>query len=94
MSGTRFLYGASVVGIQQFIFQTDKLKDIAGASELVHKICTELFKDVVGIGSYDEDSSIVKAAGNIRYVFNDEELCRKVVLEFPRRVMKKRQAFL
>ena len=30
-----YLYGASVQGIQSFIFQTDKLKEIVGASNLV-----------------------------------------------------------
>ena len=32
---TKFLYGASVQGFQRFIFQTNELKDIVGASELV-----------------------------------------------------------
>ena len=36
----KYLYGASVQGIQQFIFQTNELKDIVGASELVEFICT------------------------------------------------------
>ena len=35
---TKYLYGASVQGIQQFIFQTNELKDIVGASELVEFI--------------------------------------------------------
>lgn len=88
MSKTLFLYGASVVGIQQFIFQTDKLKDIAGASELVHQICTHKFYDVVsGRGKYDEEAAIVNAAGNIRYLFDDEQLCRAVVRDFPREVV-------
>lgn len=46
----KYLYGASVQGIQQFIFQTNELKDIVGASELVEFICTKLFKEVVGNG--------------------------------------------
>ena len=33
-----YLYGASVQGIQNFIFQTNELKDIVGASELVAQI--------------------------------------------------------
>lgn len=48
MPETKYLYGASVVGIQQFIFQTDKLKDIAGASEIVQQICTRKFSETVG----------------------------------------------
>ena len=44
----QYLYGAAVQGIQSFIFQTNKLRDIVGASELVNQICTELFEDVAG----------------------------------------------
>ena len=43
-----YLYGASVQGIQDFIFQTNELKDIVGASELVAEICTRLFRDTLG----------------------------------------------
>ena len=35
MDNERYLYGAAVQGIQNFIFQTNELKDIVGASELV-----------------------------------------------------------
>ena len=34
----KYLYGAAVQGIQGFIFQTNKLRDIVGASELVERI--------------------------------------------------------
>lgn len=36
---TKYLYGAEVQGIQGFIFQTNKLREIVGASELVEEIC-------------------------------------------------------
>ena len=61
---TKYLYGASVQGIQQFIFQTNELKDIVGASELVEFICTRLFKEVVGKG-WTEANQIISAAGNV-----------------------------
>lgn len=82
--GTKYLYGAAVQGIQGFIFQTNELKDIVGASELVETICTKEFDEFAVNGDY-----ILKAAGNIKFVFNDEENCRNAVLEFPRRVMTK-----
>ena len=44
---SQYLYGASVQGIQDFIFQTNKLKEIVGASELVESICTDFFKKQV-----------------------------------------------
>ena len=40
-----YLYGAAVQGIQGFIFQTNELKDIVGASELVEEICTKMFAE-------------------------------------------------
>ena len=88
---TRFLYGAAVQGIQGFILQTNKLKEIAGASELVENICTRLFAEQLGKSwealSSDPDA-ILNAAGNIKYIFTDEKVCRKVFLEFPQKVME------
>jgi anaerobic ribonucleoside-triphosphate reductase len=49
----KFLYGAAVQGIQVFIFQTNKLREIVGASELVKEICESLFEETVG-GKYRE----------------------------------------
>ena len=91
---THYLYGASVQGIQGFIFQTNELKDIVGASELVEKICTTAFIEMMNEGlsqnaaTFQEDSAIVMAAGNIKYIFDNEELCKKVVLGFPKKVME------
>lgn len=44
----KYLYGAAIQGIQSFIFQTNKLKDIVGASELVESICTQEFRNLLG----------------------------------------------
>jgi hypothetical protein len=78
----KYLYGAAVQGIQSFIFQTNELKDIVGASELVEQICTKAFDEFAINGDY-----ILKAAGNIKFVFKNEKDCRNAVLEFPRKVM-------
>lgn len=87
MEKCRYLYGASIQGIQSFIFQTDRLKDIVGASELVEQACTEVFRNEF----FDEKTCelIVSAAGNVKCVFPDENMCRKAVLSFPKRVMEK-----
>lgn len=79
----KYLYGAAVQGIQDFIFQTNKLKEIAGASELVAKICTTAF-DCYAINGI----SIVRAAGNIKFLFDNKTDCEKAVLNFPRDVMQ------
>ena len=91
MSETKFLYGAAVQGIQSFIFQTNKLREIVGASELVEEICTTKFKEIVGntFAEYDETKkhgSILHAAGNIKYVFDSEVECKRVVKFFPKTI--------
>ena len=82
----QYLYGAAVQGIQSFIFQTNKLRDIVGASELVNQICTELFEDVAGKADVAY-KKIVMAAGNIKVIFDDKILLEKAVKEFPMRAM-------
>ena len=91
-----YLYGVAVQGIQNFIFQTNKLKDIVGASELVEEICTTLFASTL----YDEDidynvarsrlkedeRAVLFAAGNIKYIFQSWEECERVARVFPQKV--------
>lgn len=79
-----FLYGASIQGIQSFIFQTNKMRDIAGASEIVEQICNHEFNQF----SESEGRYILSAAGNIRYLFKNKGACEKAVREFPRRIEK------
>ena len=51
----KWLYGASVQGIQGYIFQTNKLKDVIGASELVKDSCeTDFKKEFVLTGNVSE----------------------------------------
>ena len=42
---SKYLYGAAVQGIQGFIFKTNELRHIVGASELVEQICTSAFDE-------------------------------------------------
>jgi hypothetical protein len=79
---SKYLYGASIQGIQEFIFATNKLQEIVGASEIVKNIA-ELFED-----NFLADEILLKAAGNIKAVFNSESECQKAVLEFPKMVMQ------
>lgn len=79
---SKYLYGAAVQGIQDFIFRTNELKHIVGASELVEQICTTAFDEFAVNGE-----SIVRAAGNIKFIFNEKTDCEKAVREFPKKVM-------
>lgn len=91
----KYLYGAAVQGIQEFIFQTNKLREIIGASELVEEICTSKFAYLLGKeGGYsdlkkdleNDDNAIVHAAGNIKYIFDDKAACENIVKRFPKAI--------
>lgn len=86
---SQYLYGASVQGIQQFIFSTNKLREISGASEIVEYICTDFLQERLNeLGGYEEDKLLLGAAGNIKYLFDSEDTCKQFVYDFPRLVMK------
>lgn len=87
---SKYLYGAAVQGIQNYIFQTNKLRDIVGASEQVELICTERFKNFVKsvTGRYNEDAVVIQAAGNIKYAFESKVDCEKVVKSWPKNVLE------
>lgn len=87
----KYLYGASVQGIQGFIFQTNALKEIAGASEIVEQICTSAFAEAINKDAQqltNDPNAIVTAAGNIKYVFDSEDKCRDLVKLFPMKIME------
>ena len=77
METEKFLYGASVQGIQSFIFQTNELKDIVGASELVEQICTDRFAQSIGKVNAEalktDPNAILMAAGIIKYIFQESD---------------------
>lgn len=79
---SNYLYGASIQGIQEFIFATNKLQEIVGASELVKQISQDFKK-------YGADEILVNAAGNIKAIFNSKEACEKVVLKFSKEIQQK-----
>lgn len=77
----KYLYGANVKAVQSFIFQTNKLKEIIGASELVEQICTTLFESKVG--NFNKENRIIAAAGIVKYVFDKKVECQNLVKIFP-----------
>lgn len=91
----KYLFGASVQGIQSFIFSTNKLTEIMGASEMVELICTKLFFETAfGHNSFNhstiknDPNCITAAAGNVKYLFADEDNCKNVVRTFSKMVME------
>ena len=77
-----YLYGASIQGIQDFIFKTNKLKEIVGASELIKQIATDF-------EVYDADEILVNAAGNIKAIFHSQEKCEAAVIGFSKQIEQK-----
>ena len=78
---TKYLYGASVQGIQGYIFATNELKHIVGASEIVEQVCTTLFERFAAGAQ-----PVVTAAGNIKYIFSDRTAVEEAVRLFPKLV--------
>lgn len=87
---SKYLYGASIQGIQSFIFQTNKLREIVGGSELVEEICKELVFKVAKI-ERNFSGLIQNAAGNVKVVFDENEMetLDRLVMNFPRAVIEK-----
>lgn len=77
---SKYLYGASVQGIQEFIFKTNKLQEIVGASEIVKNVA-KLFEDISGYKKGD-NHILINAAGNIKAIFDKKEECEKFGLSY------------
>jgi len=84
---SRYLYGASVQGIQEFIFKTNDLKSIVGASEIVKSLVQE-FENISGYKKGNKNI-LLNAAGNIKAIFDDKEILENIVLNFPKQIMQK-----
>lgn len=88
-NNTLFLYGASVQGIQDFIFKKNSLEEVIGASRLVEEVCTVKFAEKLGKTVEElrlDNNAIVNAAGNIKYIFDNYDSCQEVVRVFPKEV--------
>ncbi|WP_373549468.1 hypothetical protein [Haliscomenobacter sp.] len=86
----QYLYGANVNQIQSFIFETSRLKEIVGASELVEQICKQKFIDAVNATSsgYKEANLLIGAAGKITYIFEHQQDCQVVLHTFQKSVLE------
>ncbi len=87
-----YLYGASIQGIQGFIFETNKLKEIAGASNLIEWFVSKGFI-INFLKNNDIDKKKYKilrnAGGNIRILFDDIKDLKYMVKNFPKYIMQK-----
>jgi hypothetical protein len=69
----RMLYGFSAREIQKFILRSDKLREMAGGSELVNRLCGEYLEaGLSGLGiPANAVDPVTQAAGWARLVFHD-----------------------
>lgn len=85
MTASKFLYGASVQGIQGYIFSTNKLNEIIGGSQLVDHLCKDFFKNqIIKFGEFKEQNLLLSAAGNMKYLFENKKHCEDFVKFFPK----------
>lgn len=82
---SKYLYGASVQGIQEFIFATNQLREIVGASEIVKSLKKEFEDFVKGM----QVTVLLNAAGNIKAIFEDKTACENVVRDFAKKIQQK-----
>lgn len=86
----QYLYGLTIHGIQRFIFETGKLKEIVGGSEFVEQVCGKLFQEAVeSIGKYNKDNLIVSAAGKVIYLFEEAASCQHIATTYVKNIKEK-----
>lgn len=81
MAENNYLYGLTVQGIQSYIFATNKLKEIIGASEIIEQICTNWFNDFLTKKEKGKSKFLLNAAGNIRFQ-TDEATAKRIFTEY------------
>jgi CRISPR/Cas system-associated protein Cas10 (large subunit of type III CRISPR-Cas system) len=86
MDNMQYLYGASVQGIQDFIFSSNELKEIVGASEIVKEINEMFGREFEGKKDVE---ILLNAAGNIKAVFKDKGSLQNHILEFEKKIRQK-----
>lgn len=83
---SKYLYGASIQGIQGYIFETNRLKEIVGASKIVEKINKIKFEKQFSLSKAPE--KILQISGTIVLSFDNEEDVKKVVRNFIKYIKK------
>ena len=88
-----YLYGFSAIGLQDFIFRTNALREIIGASELIKRIDNlgqnlQGFLKTNGVNLSKNPEVILCNAGNFRAIFENEADVQNVVKNLPRLIAK------
>ena len=83
-----YLYGLTVQGIQSYIFATNKLKEIIGASEIIEQLCTTWFYNFLTKEECKAGIRHLNAAGNIRFQ-TDEETAKRIFRDYHFKLLEK-----
>jgi len=78
-----YLYGASIQGIQGFIFESNELKTIVGASEIIKS-----FDNINFVKDYNVTEVLLQAAGNIRLKIENLVDVSQLANSFPKYIMQ------
>ena len=78
----KYLYSFSIKGIQEFIFASNELKEIEGASEIIKKINDDFEKKY-----QNKCTVLLNAAGNIKALFDKKEDLEDVLINFYKSVV-------
>uniref|UniRef100_UPI002636E06E hypothetical protein n=1 Tax=uncultured Campylobacter sp. TaxID=218934 RepID=UPI002636E06E len=94
----KYLYGASIQGIQEYIYATNKLQEIIGASEIIDSLgqkfdekkdCGEIYAVFDKLRENDlVEQILLNAAGNFRAIVDGEENLKKIVRDLPKKIMQ------
>ena len=97
----KYLYGASIQGIQEYIFTTNDLQEIIGASEIIDSLGQKfqdkkkddgeifaIFDELLNGKEKLVDKILLNAAGNFRAIVNGEENLKKIVYNLPKKIMQ------
>lgn len=82
-----YLYGISVSGIQSFIFKTNKLKEIIGASKIIEKLEEVEIENKIKLEDIAMET-ILNAAGHFIGIFKDKSKLENIVLNLPKKIMQ------
>jgi len=88
----KYLYGASIQGIQEYIYATNKLQEIIGASEIIDSLGQKFdgkkdYGEIYAVFDKLRENDLVEqillnAAGNFRAIVDGEENLKKIVVGF------------